>query len=46
MQAMALDKKTVGGANRFVLLEGVGKAVVRGDVPRELVETTVRELVG
>ena len=45
LQAMALDKKTVGGANRFVLLGGVGKAVVRGDVPRELVETTVRELV-
>ena len=46
LQAMSLDKKTVGGANRFVLLEGVGKAVVRGDVPRELVETTVRGLVG
>lgn len=45
LQAMALDKKTVGGTNRFVLLESVGKAVVRGDVPRELVETTVRELV-
>ena len=46
LQAMSRDKKTVGGSNRFVLLEGVGKAAVRSDVPRELVETTVRELVG
>ena len=46
LQAMSLDKKTVGGANRFVLLQGVAKAVVRGDVPRELVETTIQELVG
>ena len=46
IQAMSLDKKTVGGANRFVLLEGVGKAVVRSDVPQQLVETTVRELAG
>jgi 3-dehydroquinate synthase len=45
LRAMSLDKKTVGGANRWVLLEDVGKAVVRGDVPRELVEKTVRELV-
>ena len=46
LDAMSLDKKTVGGANRFVLLEDVGKAVVRSDVPRELVEETLRELVG
>ena len=45
LQAMSRDKKTVGGSNRFVLLEDVGKAAVRSDVPRELVETTVRELV-
>ena len=45
LAAMALDKKTVGGTNRFVLLEDVGKAVVRSDVPRDLVEATVQELV-
>ena len=44
-QAMSLDKKTVGGSNRWVLLEEVGKAVVRRDVPRDLVEETVRDLV-
>ena len=43
--AMSLDKKTEGGANRWVLLEEVGKAVVRNDVPQELVEETLRELV-
>jgi len=45
LQAMSLDKKVEGGSNRWVLLEGVGKAVVRLDVPKELVEETVRELV-
>ena len=43
--AMSLDKKVQGGSNRWVLLEEVGKAVVRSDVPRELVEATVRDLV-
>jgi len=42
---MALDKKTVGGSNRWVLLAGIGQAVVRRDVPVELVDETVRELV-
>ena len=45
-QAMSLDKKTEGGVNRWVLLEDVGKAVVRHDIPRDLVEETVRELIG
>ncbi len=46
LQAMSRDKKTVAGSTRFVLLEGLGKASVRSDVPRELVESTVKELVG
>ena len=43
--AMTLDKKVQGGSNRWVLLEEAGKAVVRSDVPRDLVEATVRDLV-
>ncbi len=45
-QAMSLDKKTEGGANRWVMLEGVGRATVRRDVPADLVEETLQELVG
>ena len=44
LQTMSLDKKTEAGSIRWVLLEGVGKAVVRRDVPPELVEETVRGL--
>ncbi len=44
LRAMSLDKKTESGSNRWVMLEEVGKAVVRNDVPTELVERTVREL--
>lgn len=45
LQAMSLDKKNQGGGNRWVMLEDTGSAVVRSDVPRELVERTVRDLV-
>ena len=44
--AMALDKKVQGEANRWVLLEGMGQAVVRDDVPESLVEQVLRELSG
>jgi 3-dehydroquinate synthase len=46
LQAMSLDKKVQSGTNRWVMLEDAGRAVVRQDVPWELVERTVRELVG
>ena len=46
LRAMSLDKKTESGSNRWIMLEDVGKAVVRSDVPTDLVERTVRELVG
>ncbi|MDO8749876.1 MAG: 3-dehydroquinate synthase [Dehalococcoidia bacterium] len=42
--AMALDKKAEGASMRWVLLEGMGRAVVRGDVPQELVRQVLREL--
>ncbi|MDA0365618.1 MAG: 3-dehydroquinate synthase, partial [Chloroflexi bacterium] len=45
LAAMRLDKKIERGQFRFALLEGAGRAVVRGDVPPELVERVVRELV-
>ena len=45
-RAMSMDKKTEAGSNRWVMLEGVGKAVVRRDVDRDLVEATVRDLIG
>ena len=45
-RAMSMDKKIEAGSNRWVMLEGVGKAVVRRDVPLDLVEATVRELIG
>ena len=45
LQAMSLDKKNQGGGNRWVMLEDTGSAVVRSDVPRDLVERTVRDLV-
>ena len=45
LQAMTLDKKTEGGSIKWVLLEGIGNAVVSRDVPYELVEQTVRGLL-
>jgi 3-dehydroquinate synthase len=42
--AMLSDKKTVGGSIRWVLLDGIGKAVVRDDVPSELVTETLERL--
>ena len=45
-KAMSLDKKTEDGSIKWVLLEGIGRAVLRRDVPAELVEETVRGLIG
>ncbi len=42
--AMALDKKAEGASMRWVLLEGMGRAVVRNDVPQELVRQVLGEL--
>ena len=46
LKGMSLDKKVQGGSKRWVMLEEVGRSVVRTDVPEELVERTVRDLVG
>jgi 3-dehydroquinate synthetase len=42
--AMLSDKKTAGRSIRWVMLDGIGKAVTRSDVPPELVQQTLRRL--
>jgi 3-dehydroquinate synthetase len=43
-RAMGVDKKTAAGAIHWVLLEGIGRAVLRADVPSELVEQMLAEV--
>jgi 3-dehydroquinate synthase len=40
---MGLDKKVEGGKLRFVLLKRIGEAVVRDDVPRDMLIDTLTE---
>ncbi|MDE2717086.1 MAG: 3-dehydroquinate synthase, partial [Chloroflexota bacterium] len=42
--AMSMDKKTVGGRIRWVLLDGIGNAVTRSDVPPEYIDQALREV--
>lgn len=42
--AMLSDKKTSGRAIRWVLLDGIGKAVTRNDVPAEKIQEIIRKL--
>ena len=43
-EAMRSDKKTSAGSIRWVLLDRIGKAVTRNDVPDELVQETLELL--
>ncbi|HEX5338510.1 MAG TPA: 3-dehydroquinate synthase [Gallionella sp.] len=45
LEFMGLDKKVEGGKIRFVLLKQIGKAVVYGDVPSELLHQTLEACV-
>jgi len=45
LSAMALDKKVRAGAIRWVLLEDVGRTVIRDDVPRRVVEEALDEVL-
>jgi 3-dehydroquinate synthase len=45
-KAMLSDKKTSGGNIRWVLLDGIGNAITRNDVPPELVQETLKRLAG
>jgi 3-dehydroquinate synthase len=38
LQLMGVDKKTEGGKLRFVLLDGIGAASIRADVPDGLLQ--------
>jgi len=44
-EAMELDKKVKGKAIRWVLLQDIGKVVIRSDVHREDVLAVLHELV-
>jgi 3-dehydroquinate synthase len=46
LAALALDKKVVGGRQRWVLLEEAGRAAVRDDVPAELARAVLDEVLG
>ena len=43
--AMLSDKKVRAGRLRWVLLEGIGRAVVRTDVPDSCVDDAIRAVV-
>ncbi len=45
MAAIALDKKVVDKTVRWVLLEGIGKPVLRDDVPADVVERALDEVL-
>jgi 3-dehydroquinate synthase len=42
MSAQEHDKKFIAGRNRFVLPAGIGKVVVREDVPLDLIERVIK----
>jgi 3-dehydroquinate synthase len=46
LHLMGLDKKVEGGKLRFVLLKRIGEAVVRSDVPAEVLSRTLVECTG
>ncbi len=41
LELMAVDKKASGGKLRFVVLEAIGRAALRGDISEELVRQTL-----
>ncbi len=46
LELMAMDKKVKGGAIRLVLLDGIGRAAVADDYPREALERLLEERAG
>ena len=45
LEAMTLDKKVTDGTITWVLLEGAGQAVLRSDVPEDIVRDVVTEML-
>ena len=45
LELMQVDKKSAGGRVRFVLLEALGRAVLRGDVDSRLVRESIAAAV-
>jgi shikimate kinase / 3-dehydroquinate synthase len=43
--ALKLDKKVIAGGQRWVLLEDIGRPVVRPDVPSDIVEAVIDEFL-
>jgi 3-dehydroquinate synthase len=46
LELMAMDKKVKGGQVRLVLLDGIGRASVTADYPREALEALLEERAG
>ena len=46
LELMAMDKKVKGGRIRLVLLDGIGRAAVADDYPREALEDLLAERAG
>ncbi len=46
LDAMTMDKKTTAGSVRWVLLDGIGGAVTRSDVPPSLVDEALDVILG
>ncbi len=46
LDLMSMDKKVKGGELRLVLLDGIGKALVTSDYPRQVLETLLEERAG
>ena len=44
LRAYRLDKKFIGRLNRFVLLKGIGKAVISKNIPEKIIYNAVKEL--
>ena len=45
LEAMRSDKKIAGGTIRWVLLDGIGNAITRNDVPTEMVDDVLSGLM-